>query len=284
MSCLICDSGDSRPVWREDNFRIERCCRCGVLFAVNPPSQTELNDLYNKGLLTGFPIEDLGREDGPPPEWKQQEQMSILQQLKKLGVEGGSILDVGAFSGMFLQNARRIGFDVVGVEPIWEAYLHLTESLGIAAVHGDLFSAAFPAEHFAAVSLLDVIEHTRDPVTELREVRRVLKPGGVLVMTTPNVAGLMQRVVGAKRKILGQPWCPIDDVPWHLWGFTPHNFQMCMKKAGFKVERVDYLEPSPFSSNLNSGSTSWKKLALRATAQTSKILQMSDRMVAFARK
>jgi SAM-dependent methyltransferase len=210
--------------------------------------------------------------------------MSVLQQLKKLGVEDGTILDVGAFSGMFLQNARRLGFDVVAVEPIWEAYHHLSEALGIAAVHGDLFSAAFPPESFAAVSLLDVIEHIPDPVVELQEVYRVLKPGGVLVMTTPNVAGLMQRVVGAKRKIFGQPWCPIDDVPWHLWGFTPHNFQICMRKAGFTVERVDFLEPSPFSTNLNSGSTSWKKLALRAVAQTSKILQMSDRMVAFGRK
>jgi SAM-dependent methyltransferase len=284
MNCLLCETGNSRVVWQQDGSRIARCAECGVLFVVNPPSQADLNALYNKGVLTGAPIEDIGRKEGPPPEWKQLEQMSILEQLKKLCGSDGGLLDVGAFSGMFMQNAKRVGFDVVGVEPIREAFLHISETLGLAAVHGDLFSAAFPPESFVAVSLLDVIEHTHNPIVELREVLRLLKPGGVLVMTTPNAAGLMQRIVGAKRKMFGQPWCPIDDIPWHLWGFTPQNFRLCMVKAGFEVISINSLQPSPLSTNLNSGATRLKKLAIRAAAEASKILNMSDRMVAFARK
>jgi SAM-dependent methyltransferase len=284
MRCLLCESENSRIVWRQDGFQIARCIDCGVLFAANPPSQADLNALYDKGVLTGAPIEFIGRGNGTPPEWKQYEQMSILERLKHLGASGGTLLDVGAFSGMFMQNAKRFGFQVAGVEPIREAYHHLSDTLGLAVVHGDLYSAAFPAENFAAVSLLDVIEHIFDPVAELREVLRVLKPGGVVVLTTPNAAGLIQRIVGTKRKLFGQPWCPIDDVPWHLWGFTPHSFRLCIEKAGFYVEAVDSLEPSPLSTNLNSGSMGWKDLVLRAAAEASKILHMSDRMVGFARK
>jgi SAM-dependent methyltransferase len=283
VKCRLCDSDHSRLVWRQNGSRIERCGGCGVLFAVNPPSQTELNALYEKGALIGAPTDDIGRENGPPPEWKQREQMSILRRLKQFGVSG-SLLDVGAFDGMFMNNAKRAGFDVAGVEPLREAYQHVSVTLGLPVTHGDLHAAVFQSERFAAVSLLDVIEHVYDPIAELREVRRVLKPGGVLVMTTPNAAGLLQRIVGAKRKMFGQPWCPIDDIPWHLWGFTPRTIRLCAEKAGFQVDAVHWLEPSPLSSNRNSGSTAWKKLALRAAAEASKLLRMSDRMVVFARK
>ena len=254
------------------------------MFALNAPSQDDLNTLYYKGLLTGAPLQDIGQEDGPPPAWKQSEQVTILETLERLGMSGGSLLDVGAFSGMFLQNAKHRGFQVIGVEPIREAYIHLTDILGLQVVHGDLHSTPFPSDHFMVVSLLDVIEHVADPVAELREVFRILKPGGFVVMTTPNAAGLIQTIVGGKRKILGQPWCPIDDIPWHLWGFTPRTFRLCMEKAGFYVETVNSLEPSPLSTNSNSDSRGWKKLALRVTAETSKLLQMSDRMVGYAQK
>jgi SAM-dependent methyltransferase len=284
MKCLLCESDRSRLIWRQNGSRIERCGGCGVLFTVNPPSQAELNALYEDGKLTGVPTERIGLENGPPPAWKQREHEVILERLKRLGVSGGALLDVGAFDGMFLKNAKRSGFDATGVEPLREAYLHVRDTLGLNLVHGDLHSAAFPPGSFAAVTLLDVIEHIADPVEELREVFRLLKPGGVLVMTTPNAAGLMQRVVGTKRKIFGQPWCPIDDIPWHLWGFTPPTIRLCAERAGFRVDSVVPLEPSPLSTNQDLGSTGWKKAALRAAAEASKLLRMSDRMMGFALK
>ncbi|HET6145810.1 MAG TPA: class I SAM-dependent methyltransferase [Candidatus Acidoferrales bacterium] len=284
MSCLLCESEKSSIVWEREDFQVARCDGCKVLFALNAPSQDDLNTLYDKGKLTGAPLRDIGREDGPPPAWKQNEQVSILKSLERFGMSGGSLLDVGAFSGMFLQNAKQYGFQVIGIEPIGEAYFHLTDVLGLQVVHGDLHSTRFPSDYFTVVSLLDVIEHVVDPVAELREVLRILKPGGFVVMTTPNIAGLIQTIVGGKRKIFGQPWCPIDDIPWHLWGFTPRTFSLCMEKAGFHVKTVDSLEPSPLSTNANAGFTAWKKLALRITAEASKLLHLSDRMVGYAQK
>ena len=183
---------------------------------------------------------------------------------------------------MFMQNAKRFGFDVTGVEPIREAYLHISGTLGLPVVHGDLYSAALEAERFSAVSLLDVIEHISDPVAELREVLCV-KTG-----RSPGDDNTERRGVDAanrrhQRRIFGQPWCPIDDVPWHLWGFTPQTIRLCMEKAGFHVEIVDSLEPSPLSS-LHLNNTKWKQLALIAAAKTSKLVNMSDRMVVFAKK
>jgi len=284
MGCLLCESDRSHPVWRQNGSLIERCGGCGVLFTVNPLSQAELVTLYDKGALTGTPTELIGKNHGPPPAWKQKEHFEILEQIKSLGICGGTLLDVGSFEGMFMRNAKQCGFGVMGVEPMREAFIHAHDTLGLPVVHGDLQSAAFPAASFTAVSLLDVIEHVSDPVAQLREVFRVLKRGGILVITTPNAAGLLQRIVATKRKICCQPWCPIDDVPWHLWGFTPSTIRLCMEKAGFYVKAVNPLEPSTLSTNENAGSTGWKRLILHEAARFSKVVRMSDRMVGFAQK
>jgi hypothetical protein len=94
----------------------------------------------------------------------------------------------------------------------------------------------------------------------------------------------MQTTAGGKKKIFGQVWCPIDDIPWHLWRFTSQTFRLFMKKAGFHVATVDSLEPSLFSAKSTSNSRVREKLALRVTAETSKILHTNARMLGYAQK
>jgi SAM-dependent methyltransferase len=151
-------------------------------------------------------------------------------------------------------------------------------------INGSLESARFEAGRFSVVSFLDVIEHVPDPLRELRETFRVLQPGGWLILTTPNVKGLPQRVVKIERWFTGRPFCPIDDVPWHLWGFTRSSLARCIEKAGFFVMEIMWLEPSPLSTNEGAGSSSWKRIGLRLVAKLSKLLGMSDRMALFAQK
>src|SRR6266702_1607490 len=103
MGCLLCESDRSHPVWRQNGSLIERCGGCGVLFTVNPLSQAELVTLYDKGALTGTPTELIGKNHGPPPAWKQKEHFEILEQIKSLGICGGTLLDVGSFEGMFMK-------------------------------------------------------------------------------------------------------------------------------------------------------------------------------------
>lgn len=282
--CPLCEGARSHLAWQQNGLRIDRCSGCGLLFTVERPSEEELLRMYGDGTLKGVPNEEIGRNDGPVPRWKQAEQERILNRIGSLGAADGELLDIGCFTGMFLVNAGKTGFSPVGIEPSDLAYGHVRDSLGFPVHHGSLQSADFSEGRFAAASLLDVLEHMPDPVGELRAVYRVLRPGGVVAISTPNASGLLQRVVGTKRRLTGQPWCPIDDVPWHLWGFTPSTISRCLGRAGFRVAGVEQLEPSPLASNEGAGSTRLKKIGLRAVAEASKILGMSDRMVAFGTK
>ena len=181
-------------------------------------------------------------------------------------------------------HARQRGFDVVGVEPHARAVRYVQDVLKLAVCQGNLRSAAFSPSSFDVVAFLDVIEHLMDPVAELREAFRVTKPKGLVLVVTPNSAGLLPQAIGIKRKAFHQPWCPIDGTPWHLWGFTRRTIALCVEKAGFRVERVELIEPSVKTSNMGAGSTPWKNMALRILGEASWWLSMSDRMVAFARK
>ena len=265
-------------------MRIEECGGCGVFFTAVRPQESVLMQLYNGDALLVERPDPLPRGEDSFPPWKMREHEELLDEIVRLGANSGSLLDVGCFSGMFLRNAQKRGFEITGIEPNQDAFMHVRNLLGCEVVHGNLASAHFSPNHFSAVSFLDVIEHVEDPVADLRAALRIMRPGGVLVLVTPNVKGLLQRVVKTKRSIMRQPWCPIDDVPWHLWGFTRESLTLCVEKAGFIVNRISWLEPSPLSTNLGAGSSTLKRASLLAVAKASKQLGMSDRMVLFAQK
>lgn len=284
VACLICGTEASRPVWRQDDLQIDKCARCGVLFVVERPTERDLIHLYGAGALHFERPDPENVPTGPPPAWKVKEHGTLLHRLAGLGLRSGQLLDVGCLSGMFLQNARAAGFEVHGVEPNDGACLYIRKVFGLDVFHGSLTEARYDDARFSVVTLHDVIEHVSDPPAELREVFRVLQPEGILLLATPNAGGLPQRVVKAKRWLARQPWCPIDDVPWHLWGFTPQSLSLCVRKAGFIVKEVLWLEPSPLSTNSSAGSSKLKNAGLRLAAHLSKVVGMSDRFALLAQK
>src|ERR1700674_4794078 len=157
MNCPICGVPDSQPVWKQDGMRIEECGGCGVFFTAERPQESVLMQLYKGAALLGERPDEMVR----------------------FGVNAGSLLDVGCFSGMFLRNARKRGFEITGIEPNQDAFTHVRNLLGCKVVHGSLTSAHFSANHFSAISFLDVIEHVEDPVADLRAALRIMQPGGV---------------------------------------------------------------------------------------------------------
>lgn len=136
----------------------------------------------------------------------------------------GRILEVGCGAGHFLSAAQAVGFEAWGTE-ISSSGLERLRRAGFQAYAGDLPGLRLPEGHFDAVALFEVLEHLASPEAYLGESRRVLRKGGLLVLTTPNFDSL-------SRRLLADRWRIVD--PEHLVLFTSRGLHRALERAGFR--------------------------------------------------
>lgn len=142
----------------------------------------------------------------------------------------GRVLDVGCGSGEFLFRMHRLGWSVTGVDFDGEAIANAKTKYGFDLLHTDLAEARFPDNSFDAVTMNHVIEHVPEPAELLAEIKRVLKPGGRLVATTPNVQSL-------GHTLFQDCWRGLEP-PRHLQIFSLQALGNCARQASFKTVEV----------------------------------------------
>ncbi len=146
------------------------------------------------------------------------------------GVSHGRLLDVGCGSGRFLTLMRDAGWEVQGVEPDPVSAQIARDRHGIPVTAGTLPQAAFPDRSFDAITMNHVIEHVADPLALLAECRRVLRPGGNVVVVTPNVRSFGHR----KFK---DCWRGLEP-PRHLCLFSMQSLGAAAAKAGLEAKEI----------------------------------------------
>jgi SAM-dependent methyltransferase len=146
-------------------------------------------------------------------------------------VEGGSLLEVGCGSGMYLDLMRALGWKrVVGIDISRRAIEQASTELKLEAYCGELKDVCLDEESFDAVSLSHTLEHVSDPVGFLRETYRVMKAGARLAIVVPNIESLTARV-------FGPDWFHLD-APRHMVNFTRSSLRVALERAGFQVESL----------------------------------------------
>ena len=154
-------------------------------------------------------------------------------------VPQGRVLDVGCGSGEILSNLKSLGWQVEGVD-FDPAAVAAARTRGVPVHLGDLFDQKFPAESFDAVVMSHVIEHVPDPLGLIQECERILKPGGRLVMVTPNPRSLSHR-------LFGRAWRGLEP-PRHLYIQTRESFADLTVRAGF--EQVELRTSARFAEGM----------------------------------
>jgi 2-polyprenyl-3-methyl-5-hydroxy-6-metoxy-1,4-benzoquinol methylase len=145
------------------------------------------------------------------------------------GRKPGRLLEVGCGSGAFLRAAAKQGWEATGLDIDPEAVAVARKTPGIQARVGELTEQAFPPGAFDAVVMNNVLEHVHNPVELIDECRRILAPGGRLVVITPNMAA-------SGHDVMGPDWRGLE-VPRHLYVFTAPALVYLGKRAGFESVR-----------------------------------------------
>jgi 2-polyprenyl-3-methyl-5-hydroxy-6-metoxy-1,4-benzoquinol methylase len=141
----------------------------------------------------------------------------------------GTLLDVGSGSGWLVRNMESLGWSAQGLDfdPVTVENARVR---GMRFHLGDLLSQQFPEGSFDAVTLCHSLEHVSDPMSLLKECRRVLRPGGSLAIATPNTESLGHQLYGKHWKAL--------EPPRHLHLFNLPSLGGALDRAGFRNTRL----------------------------------------------
>jgi len=195
------------------------------------PACTFVFNAASSGSLDA--LEEYARVDDPAYlEQRESRRLTYGRELDRIEAfcAGRELLDVGSYTGFFLEQARERGWRVQGVEPSKWAADYARSTLGIPVFNGPIEAWVPPAgQRFDVVTLWDVLEHLTDPVGVLRHVRGLLRPDGLVAFTTPNLDAPLARLLRGRYPFFMQ---------MHTVHLNHRTRDLLLEKAGFeRVER-----------------------------------------------
>lgn len=225
VTCAICASESVSFYTEKDSFSIFRCASCGHGMVHPMPKSTEeiYGEDYFAGAGEGFGYANYDADKEPLRPFLTQE---LARVEKYAPSDSREVLDVGAATGFFLEIAKERGWQTRGVE-ISEFAARIACEKGLDVQAGILSQAGYFPESFDLITLWDVIEHVELPKEELVRVHKLLREGGLILMTTPNFSS-------SYAKLLGRRWHAIVP-PEHLHYFTFKSMQQALEETGFET-------------------------------------------------
>lgn len=193
--CHLCNSENHHLLLQQSDlfledpsrrFSVRQCEACNLIFLSPRPDSNELMDFYPDSYIAySKPLDEASKLD------KINRAYGLWKRLKFVNrfVKKGRLLDVGCATGAFLEVVSESNQDwtLHGAEPSEYAAQVARQATNAEIYTGMLEDAHYPDNYFDAITLWDVLEHVFEPLETLQEIRRILKPEGVLVFSIPNI-------------------------------------------------------------------------------------------------
>jgi len=198
--------------------QIVQCRHCGLVYANPRWSPEEIMAAYTAVEDDTYLAEREGRE------LTFSRHLHSLEQI--IGAAGGrSLLDVGAYIGVFVEVAAANGWQAWGVEPSQWAAAE-AQRRGLNVIQGTLDASELSSQPFDVITMWDVIEHLSDPAAVLQQIRGRLRPGGWLAVHTMDIDAPIARLMGPR-----WPWL----MDMHLTYFSQRTLATMLVECGFEV-------------------------------------------------
>lgn len=231
FECPVCGAQvDSGRDWRlkKDGLDLVTCPGCGLLMRASLPDAAELSSIYAAEYFkngTDEPVD--GYADYiADAKWHRDAARRRLAILDRFVPHRGELLDVGAAAGFFVAEANTHGWKAEGIDVAEAMVSWGLSNLDAHLQLGSLESIGGSAR-YEAITMWDYIEHSLDPRGEIEKAHDLLRPGGVLALSTGDADSLVGRLSGSR---------------WHLLTPRHHNFffgsstlRQLLRRSGFEV-------------------------------------------------
>lgn len=243
ITCGFCKMKDSEVLYSTydifgNTYDMNRCHNCKAVFLSPYPDASLLAQAYDESY---YGVGDKKFNGGLIEKVLDLFRNRRANRIAKLMGRKGKILDIGCGNGRFLQMIECQGdIEGYGLEMASNSALRAKVIIGDRLQIGTLQADSYPEAYFDAITLFHVFEHLTDPKGYLENIQRILKPGGILYISFPNIDSLQSRIFKGD-------WLHLDP-PRHLFFFGPNRFKEIMADYGFNTinEKHFNIEYNPF--------------------------------------
>ena len=224
---------DTHLLVRKNTFNVVQCNGCGLVYLNPCLDSVELAGLYNISEGSTVEMINVSQKDVGHDAHKIKKFKIAIRLLKKHKKDIQNIFDLGCSTGIFLELIAKEGYTPFGSDVnrnlVQENQKRYGDHVKLQA--GNRID--FPDKYFDAVTLFDSIEHMPNPISTLKEVARVVKDDGLVVISTPNVNGLFPRLTFY---LLCKPFGAWEHPtpPGHVFQFSKKTLRKTLEKAGFE--------------------------------------------------
>ncbi|MCM8815549.1 MAG: class I SAM-dependent methyltransferase [Candidatus Omnitrophica bacterium] len=219
--CPVC-SEKTTLIWHEGIWTARRCKKCGLIFC---PLLKKTHSIYDERYFHRWYVKNQVK--------RKRYLKKLIKKIEKMvNIQPGYLLDIGCGIGIFLELMREKGWRSSGTEISYYAYQYCIEK-GFDVICSELEVAGFKDSIFDLVTVFDVIAHLYNPQNYLKEIHRILKQEGLLIIKTPNHPAFVFRFASILR--FTRKSKSLLHIPVQVFHFTPESIRKFLLMSGYNV-------------------------------------------------